>query len=259
MDEAKFREVAEKLASGKLDLLSALAQLGEEASVADIGFAKLDLARESRCGFPEFIYGGGKTPAHIVGTVSTLREKGRPILVTRIAPEAAAELLLKHPDIEHDPEARTASLMNGLKIREEGLALIATAGTSDIGVALEAKWTLALCGWRAELIADAGVAGIHRLLASSEKLRSADVVIAVAGMEGALPSVIGGLVSCPVLAVPTSVGYGVSSGGFSALAAMLGSCANGVLVVNIDNGFGAACAAARILNSKYPKAAGISP
>ena len=218
-----------------------------EGSFSDLGYARVDMSRSARCGFPEFIYGEGKTPEQIKGIMEELKKSGSPVLATRLKPEALKLLKKAFPEAESDPLARTICIRQGIRRRGPGYVLIATAGTSDLPVAREALVTASLCGCDARLLADAGVAGIHRLLSAKKEIEGASAIIAVAGMEGALPSVIGGLASCPVVAVPTSVGYGASFGGLAALLAMLNSCASGVLVVNIDNGFGAACAVARML------------
>ena len=172
------------------------------------------------------------------------------MLATRVSPESASEVCGKLPAADHDPIARTLVIPARKKKKIPGKVAVICAGTSDLPAAKEAVNTLTACGVENELIPDCGVAGLHRLLSKLERLRQADVIIAVAGMEGALPSVTAGLVACPVIAVPTSVGYGASLNGITALLAMLNSCASGVTVVNIDNGFGAACAAVRILNSR---------
>jgi NCAIR mutase (PurE)-related protein len=250
MNEKDLKEIFKKVQNGSMDIVSALAEIGEEKNVSDIGFARIDHARGARCGFPEFIYGAGKTAEQIASIIDKMLEKKHPVLVTRISEDCANEVLKKHPEAEYDKLARTLMIRSNEKEKKSGRALIITAGTSDLGVALEAKYTAELCGCETELLADSGVAGIHRLFAQSAKLKNADVIIVVAGMEGALPSVVGGLVSCPVIAVPTSVGYGASLNGFTAMFSMLNSCANGIAVVNIDNGFGAGCAAARIINSR---------
>jgi NCAIR mutase (PurE)-related protein len=250
MNEKDLKEIFKRVQNGSMDIVSALAEIGEEKNVSDIGFARIDHARGARCGFPEFIYGAGKTAEQIASIIDKMLEKKHPVLVTRISEDCAKEVLKKHPKAEYDKLARALMIRSNEKEKKSGRALIITAGTSDLGVALEAKYTAELCGCETELLADSGVAGIHRLFAQSAKLKNADVIIVVAGMEGALPSVVGGLVSCPVIAVPTSVGYGASLNGFTAMFSMLNSCANGIAVVNIDNGFGAGCAAARIINSR---------
>jgi NCAIR mutase (PurE)-related protein len=214
---------------------------------------RFDESRLERCGFPEFIFGAGKTPEQVVEMASRIADAGQALLATRLDADSADALEKTFPEGERDDAAKTFLLLPDGFEPDKGRVAIVTAGTTDLPVALEAKHTLAACGCRAEMVVDAGVAGIHRVLSETENLRSADAVIVVAGMEGALPSVVAGLVPCPVVAVPTSVGYGAALGGLTAMFAMLNSCANGVTVVNIDNGFGAACAAARIVLSKSEK------
>ncbi|MBO4633592.1 MAG: nickel pincer cofactor biosynthesis protein LarB [Lentisphaeria bacterium] len=210
-------------------------------------FAELDFDRDQRCGFAEFIYGASKTPEQIAAIMSELAARGKPVLTTRISPEAAQYVLKKMPDAVYDELARSIMIPGRSGTKRSGKVAVICAGTSDLPVAKEAVNTLTVCGVENFLIPDCGVAGLHRLLSKLERLRKADIIIAVAGMEGALPSVTAGLVECPVIAVPTSVGYGASLNGITALLAMLNSYASGVTVVNIDNGFGAACAAVRML------------
>ncbi len=238
---------------GETTLADALAELGARAGFANLAFARIDHDRRRRCGFPEFVFGEGKTPSQLVAIVRELLRAAAPVLVTRLANEAAALLAHDFPDGMHDPLGRTF-LVNPPP-RPRGRVVIVTAGTTDLPVAHEAASTCRACACGVETIADAGVAGIHRLLAEADTLHGADAVIVVAGMEGALPSVVGGLVPCPVIAVPTSVGYGAALGGLAALLAMLNSCASGVAVMNIDNGFGAGCAAARVIHAKHGPAA----
>eukprot|EP00831_Metopus_contortus_P027550 TRINITY_DN23134_c0_g3_i1.p1 TRINITY_DN23134_c0_g3~~TRINITY_DN23134_c0_g3_i1.p1 ORF type:complete len:241 (-),score=50.46 TRINITY_DN23134_c0_g3_i1:796-1518(-) len=219
--------------------------------IGHLGYARIDHTRHSRCGFPEFIYGAGKTAGQISGIIKELNGAGTPVLCTRTSPEKAEQVRKDFPEAEYC-ELSECLLIQNRSAKEciDFKVMIVSAGTSDLGVAYEARHTVELCGCRCELINDVGVAGLHRLLAEMDTLSNADVIIAVAGMEGALPSVIGGLVKCPVIAVPTSVGYGVSAGGFTALGGMLSSCASGLTVVNIDNGFGAGCAAVRMSGLK---------
>jgi len=246
---AEWSDVLARLGRGELSPSEAWARLGVSTGIRDLGFARLDRDRRRRCGFPEFVYGAGKTPEELLALTRELQAGGEIVLVTRLAEGGAAVLAAAFLEGQHDPVARTFLLSPPLRPR--GRVVIATAGTTDLPVAREAAVTCAACGCGTELVADVGVAGLHRLLAEVERLNTADAVIAVAGMEGALPSVIGGLVPVPVIAVPTSVGYGAALGGLTALLAMLNSCASGVVVMNIDNGFGAGCAAARILFTKY--------
>lgn len=213
--------------------------------VEDLGFARVDHHRETRQGFPEVIYGQGKTPDQIAGIARAIVDRGHSLLVTRTdlkAHEAVAKLV---PDVVFHTQARIIE-RRGEVPRGQGVVMVAAAGTSDIPVAEEAAVSAEVMGNEVDRLYDVGVAGLHRLLAQHERLLAARVIIVVAGMEGALPSVVGGLVKIPVIAVPTSVGYGASFGGMTALLAMLNSCASGVSVVNIDNGFGAAAVASAI-------------
>jgi hypothetical protein len=214
----------------------------------DLGFACIDHHRQVRRGFPEVIYCPGKTTEHIVKIFAALAQKGSNVLATR-AEKSVFEALdntSKFPQTRYDELARTIVLEQARSEPSKSVLPIVTAGTADLPVAAEAKVTAEIMGQRAELICDVGVAGLHRLISKLPRLQDANVIIVVAGMEGALASVVGGLVSCPVIAVPTSIGYGASFGGISALLTMLNSCASGVTVVNIDNGFGAAVTATLI-------------
>ena len=214
----------------------------------DLGFAHIDHHRHIRRGFPEVIYCPGKTVEHVIEIFSALAEKGNNVLATRAEPSVFQALVKtgKFPQARYEESAK-AIVLEQKKLKPSRNAIpIITAGTADIPVALEAKVTAEIMGQRTDLICDIGVAGLHRLLGHLEKLQSANVIIVVAGMEGALAGVVGGLVDCPVIAVPTSVGYGASFGGVSALLTMLNSCAAGVSVVNIDNGFSAAVTASLI-------------
>ena len=219
----------------------------KEKPFEDIGFAKVDLHRKLRQGASEVIYGAGKTPQQIAGIIDVLREHNQnTILITRLSPESHAELERLGCNVSYYPEAHAG--VSGAIPEPEGQSFIAvaTGGTSDIPVAEEAALTAEVLGNRVKRLYDVGVAGLHRVLSHIDEIMSAGVIIAVAGMEGALASVLGGLADSPVIAVPTSVGYGASFGGVSALLAMLNSCASGVSVVNIDNGFGAGYLAAMI-------------
>jgi NCAIR mutase (PurE)-related protein len=246
MTSVALRELLAEVAAGRIAVDEALARLAQPA-FDDLGFACVDLRRGQNTGFPEVIYGQGKTPGQIVAIAERLVEAGGPLLVTRASAEAGAALQARFPDGIHDPAARTFHWQ-----RQEppdvgrGVIRVVSAGTSDRPVAEEAALTARLMGHRVERIHDVGVAGLHRLLHHRDALASAGVLIVVAGMEGALPSVVGGLATCPIIAVPTSTGYGASFQGLAALLAMLNSCAPGVVVVNIDNGFGAGYAAARM-------------
>jgi NCAIR mutase (PurE)-related protein len=216
------------------------------APFEDLGFARVDTHRHLRQGFPEVILGLGKTSAQIAAVAQRIVARGQSLLVTRASPEAWDAVRLVTPAATYHDEARAITLKQGDIAPGIGTVLIACAGTSDLPVAEEAAVTAEIMGNAVDRLYDVGVAGLHRLLHEHERLRRARVLIVVAGMEGALPSVIGGLVQVPVIAVPTSVGYGASYQGIAALLGMLNSCASGVAVVNIDNGFGAACLASRI-------------
>ena len=218
----------------------------QAAPVADLTFAQVDTHRALRKGFPEVVFGAGKTPEQVVKIAAKLLEHERRVLVTRINGHHARALRKRFRHAVHHPVARCVTLGEKNVPKRPGTIGVICAGTSDLPVAEEAAVTAEIMGNRVERIYDVGVAGLHRLLAKSENLRRASVLVVVAGMEGALPSVVGGLVSRPVIAVPTSVGYGASFGGIAALLAMLNSCASGVTVVNIDNGFGAGYAASQI-------------
>ena len=211
------------------------------AGDSDLGFAIIDGGRATRTGYPEAVYCLGKTVEQAEAIMVRMREQGLPVLGTKAGEELADRIRGRFPEAEYDSEARILTIGSVLgPDKREGLVAVAAAGTSDLGVAKEAARTAEFLGSRVTLICDVGVAGIHRLFARLDELRQARVIIAVAGMEGALAGVIAGLVSVPVIALPTSVGYGASLGGLSALLGMLTSCAPGVSVVNIDNGFGAA-------------------
>ena len=212
----------------------------------DLGFARVDTHRHLRQGFPEVILGIGKTPAQIAAIAQRLAERGQTVLVTRADADAYEAVHAVLPDARHHPVARAITLDRGEIPRGRGTILIACAGTSDLPVAEEAAVTAELMGNTIDRLCDVGVAGLHRLLRERDRLQNARAIVVVAGMEGALPSVVAGLVQVPVIAVPTSVGYGASFGGIAALLGMLNSCSNGVSVVNIDNGFGAACVASAI-------------
>lgn len=237
---ALLRRVAEGSATPE----DALLEL-KRSPFEDLGYAKVDFHRSVRQGAAEVIYGAGKTPEQILGIVSAMGARDcRNILITRMAPEAAA-LLQGSVPLDYHPEARLGIAYPGERPRL-GNIVVASGGTSDMAVSEEAALTAEVLGNRVTRLYDVGVAGLHRLLSNLDKLMSARCVVAVAGMEGALASVVGGLVDCPVVAVPTSVGYGASFGGLSALLAMLNSCASGCSVVNIDNGFGAGYLASMI-------------
>jgi len=212
----------------------------------DLGFARVDTHRHLRQGFPEVVLGLGKTAPQIAAIAASIAGRGHSLLVTRATPEAYAAVRATVPDAVYHEAARAIVASRGEIAAGVGTVLVMCAGTSDLPVAEEAAVTAEVMGNTVERLYDVGVAGLHRLLSEHERLRAARVLIVVAGMEGALPSVVAGLVEAPVIAVPTSVGYGASFGGVAALLGMLNSCANGVAVVNIDNGFGAACVASAI-------------
>jgi hypothetical protein len=235
-----------QVADGAVGIDDALERLAFEPAES-LGFATIDHHRALRQGFPEVVFGEGKTIEHLLAIASRIAERGEGLLVTRLSADAAPMLAAEVPALELNPIARTAYLPPVRPVTPgTGTVLIVTAGTSDLPVAEEAAVTATAMGNCVTRVIDVGVAGIHRLLARREELMSAAVIIVVAGMDGALPSVIGGLVRVPVIAVPTSVGYGASFHGLAALLTMLNSCAAGITVVNIDNGFGAAVAASRI-------------
>jgi NCAIR mutase (PurE)-related protein len=246
MRRERVRDLLEQVANGAMAIDEALARLSFEP-VESLGFASIDHHRALRQGFPEVVFGEGKSPVQVLEIASRIAAQRDGLLVTRISEEAATLLAARIPGIECNPVARTAFLApDTTPPTGRGPILIVTAGTSDLPVAEEAAVTAAAMGNCVARLTDVGVAGIHRLLARHDALSSAAVVIVVAGMDGALPSVVGGLVRVPVIAVPTSVGYGASFHGLAALLTMLNSCAAGISVVNIDNGFGAAVAASRI-------------
>jgi pyridinium-3,5-biscarboxylic acid mononucleotide synthase len=227
--------------------LSKIQSLGYE-SIDE--FAKIDRGRQQRTGFPEVIWGLGKTPAQIVKIIQVMRQQQPVVMATRITPVVYAELHQQIPDLIYYEMAQICALApTKIASSHSGRITILTAGTADLPVAEEAACTASLCGFEVEKLWDVGVAGIDRLLANRQTIDNADVLIVVAGMEGALPSVVAGLADCPVIAVPTSIGYGASFGGIAPLLTMLNSCAAGVGVVNIDNGFGAAILAGQILRS----------
>lgn len=240
-----LRKLLEKVHSGAVSVDSALLEL-KKAPFEDLGFAKIDTHRKLRQGVAEVIYGSGKTPEQILGIAKRMEEEGqKTILITRLSPESAEKLSEELP-LDYHKDAKIGIVGQLPPVDGQGKIVIATGGTSDIPVAEEAALTAQALGNQVVRLYDVGVAGIHRLLAHADDLMSARVVVAIAGMEGALASVIGGLVDCPVIAVPTSVGYGTAFGGVTALLSMLNSCASGVSVVNIDNGFGAGYLASMI-------------
>jgi NCAIR mutase (PurE)-related protein len=246
MVDPSLRELLEDVAGGTTSPAAALDRL-RSLPFADLGFARVDHHRQLRQGFPEAVYAPGKTPDQCAAIVAELVSgpTAGPILLTRVDEATAAVALAEVPGGRYDPVARLG-VWRPLP-RRTGSAVVACAGTADLPVAEEASGTLTALGWPPVRLTDVGVAGIHRLLAEEPVLQAADVIVVVAGMEGALASAVGGLAAAPIISVPTSAGYGSSLEGVTALLAMLASCAPGVAVMGIDNGYGAACAAARIL------------
>ena len=243
MNQEKLKEMLNSIRHGGVSVEDALQQL-RHLPFQDIGCAQVDHHRYLRQGMPEMIFGEGKTAEQVIAISTAMTERGSNVLVTRLDKGKADQVISFFPIAIYHNEARCLTIeRQPSEQRGKGTILVVSAGTSDIPVAAEAVVTASFLGNQVEQIFDVGVAGIHRILARSEQLAAAAVIIVVAGMEGALPSVVGGLVDKPVIAVPTSVGYGASFGGIAALLGMLNSCASGVTVVNIDNGFGAACAA----------------
>lgn len=251
MTPERLEQLLAEVASGQTTPAQALERL-RHFPTESLSFAQLDHHRTLRQGHPEVVFCAGKSVEQVSSICERLAAQGGGFLGTRATPEQAEALAARFASLEWNPLARTVVLraVSRQPSATSGTVLVACAGTSDLPVAEEAAVTADALGARVDRLTDVGVAGIHRLLAASETLRAADVLIVVAGMEGALPSVAGGLVGVPVIAVPTSVGYGASFGGLAALLAMLNSCAAGVTVVNIDNGFGAAMAAMRILQGR---------
>jgi NCAIR mutase (PurE)-related protein len=239
MNIRKLEDLLKRVKLGKTSIEEAMAQL-KSLPYEDLGYARIDHHRSLRKGFPEVIWGEGKTFGQILSIMKQLKRKGQNILITRLEERKAKAVQKVFPKSQYHPQSKVLTyLTHPVKSEGKGTILVITAGTTDIPVAEEAAVTAQFMGNRVETLYDVGVAGIHRLLSERERLELACVLIVVAGMEGALPSVVGGLVDRPVIAVPTSVGYGTSFGGITALLAMLNSCASGVAVVNIDNGFGA--------------------
>jgi NCAIR mutase (PurE)-related protein len=246
MNIRKIEFLLRSVKSGKASIDEAMVQL-KSLPFEDLGFARVDHHRSLRKGFPEVIWGEGKTSGQILTIMKQLKRKGQNILVTRLEKRKAMAVQRVFPKSQYHSRSKVLTyLTHRVKLEGKGMILVITAGTTDIPVAEEAAVTAQFMGNRVETLYDVGVAGIHRLLFERPRLEAARVLIVVAGMEGALPSVVGGLVDRPVIAVPTSVGYGTSFGGITALLAMLNSCASGVSVVNIDNGFGAGCMASLI-------------
>jgi hypothetical protein len=257
MNEQSVRKLLDDVATRERSIDEAVALLRLLPFEAVDGFAKIDHHRALRRNMPEVIYCAGKTPRQTAMIFRQMAERSSRVLGTRATEEhyaAAAELV---PRVQYDRVARCLWVNDAPPVSKGPKPLLIAAGTSDIPIAEEAAITLAISDYSVERIYDVGVAGLHRLLAQLPSLQSAPVLIVFAGMEGALPSVVAGLVACPVIAVPTSVGYGASFGGLAALLGMLNSCSPGIAVVNIDNGFGAACLAASILDGRGPSGTGL--
>ena len=249
MTPTELQTLLDAIARGEIDAAAAHAQILEALRARpfeDLGFARVDHHREIRQGFPEVVLGLGKTPAQIASIAAEIVRRGSTLLVTRANAAAFAAVQTTVPAATYDAAAALITLIQQDAEPGRGTIVVAAAGTSDLPVAEEAARTAEIMGNTVERLYDVGVAGLHRVLGERARLASARVIIVVAGMEGALPSVIAGLVSVPVVAVPTSIGYGASFGGIAALLGMLNSCASGVSVVNIDNGFGAAVVASKI-------------
>ena len=242
MDQDQLRALLEDVRSGAVEIEAALNRM-RHLPFEDLGFAKVDHHRSLRHGMPEVIFGKGKTPEQIAAIAAAVLDKSQNLLVTRLGADVASHLMREHNGGEYFPASGALRFWRDRTIRGKGQIAVVCAGTSDLPVAEEARVTAEVMGNEVFALDDVGVAGIHRLMHSRDKLAEARVVIVCAGMEGALPSVVGGLVMVPVIAVPTSVGYGASFHGLAALLGMLNSCASNVTVVNIDNGFGAGYAA----------------
>ncbi len=240
-----LKKILKSVADGELDIDSAMKQL-RSGMYEDIGHSRVDHDRLERNGKPEVVFGQGKTVPQLLDIMNSLAGRGQDVLVTRLSQEKAEKLLKEQPDAVYHEAAKILTLKLSEKKSTDSWIAVVCAGTSDLPVAEEARLTAEFYGNTVKPIYDAGVAGLHRLLADLDTLQEAKVVVAVAGMEGALPSVVAGLVKAPVIAVPTSVGYGASFGGVAALLAMLNSCGSGLSVVNIDNGFGAGYLASMI-------------
>lgn len=245
MDSQHLQHLLEQVRDGRTTVTTALDSL-RHLPFEDLGFAKVDHHREIRHGMPEVILGQGKTPDQVAGIAAALLARSRNLLLTRATEEMAARVAALAPETEYFAASGVVRVWRDRTLYGKGKILTICAGTSDMPVLEEAQYTAETMGNQVEAICDVGVAGIHRLLHQRERLLEARVAIVCAGMEGALPSVVGGMVSCPVIAVPTSVGYGASFHGLAALLGMLNSCSSNVTVVNIDNGFGAAYVASLI-------------
>ena len=249
-----LRQLLEQVKGGQVEIDAAMDKL-RHLPFEDLGFARVDHHRQLRKGFPEVIFCPGKTADQIIRIFESLAARGNNVLATRATPEVFEALAKtgKFPRVRYEELARAIVLEQKELPQSKSVLPIVTAGTADLAVAMEAKVTAEIMGQRTELVCDVGVAGLHRLLECLPQLQKANILIVVAGMEGALASVLGGLVSCPVIAVPTSIGYGASFQGLAALLTMLNSCASGITVVNIDNGFSAAVTAT-LINRKIDEA-----
>ncbi|HWQ56536.1 MAG TPA: nickel pincer cofactor biosynthesis protein LarB [Bryobacteraceae bacterium] len=245
MQEEQLRELLEQVRSGAVDVDAALQRV-RHLPFEDLGFAKVDHHRALRHGMPEVIFAQGKTSGQVLAIAQKLLERAPNVLITRAVEETAELVTRQIPCAEYFPLSRAIRIWSDKQVRGKGKIAVVCAGTSDMPVAEEAQVTAEVMGNQVEAINDIGVAGIHRLMSNRVRLTEARVIVVCAGMEGALPSVVGGLVSCPVIAVPTSVGYGASFHGLAALLGMLNSCSSNVTVVNIDNGFGAGYVASLI-------------
>jgi NCAIR mutase (PurE)-related protein len=245
MDQEQLRGLFEQVRDGAMDIDAAMVRM-RHMPFEDLGFAKIDHHRALRHGIPEVVFAKGKTPEQVVAIAGKLLENARNVLITRADRECAAAVTAALPGAEHAPLSGAIRFWRDRTVHGKGRIMVVCAGTSDMPVAEEAQITAQVMGNEVETIYDIGVAGIHRLMSNRERLTEARVIVVCAGMEGALPSAVGGLVSCPVIAVPTSVGYGASFHGLAALLGMLNSCASNVTVVNIDNGFGAGYVASLI-------------
>ena len=245
MDQDQLRSLFEQVRDGAVDIDAAIARM-RHMPFEDLGFAKVDHHRALRHGIPEVIFAKGKTPDQVVTIAASLLQNSRNVLITRADPVCAAAVTTELPGAEYAVLSGAIRFWGDRTVHGKGRIAVVCAGTSDMPVAEEARITAELMGNEVDAIHDIGVAGIHRLMSNRERLTEARVIVVCAGMEGALPSVVGGMVSCPVIAVPTSVGYGASFHGLAALLGMLNSCASNVTVVNIDNGFGAGYVASLI-------------
>ncbi len=245
MDSNQIRTLLEQVKDGGVSIDQAVDKM-RHLPFEDLGFAKVDHHRALRVGMPEVIFGQGKTPEQIAGIAQNLLDRSANVLATRVSPEAAAFVTAAIPEAEHFPLSRIVRVWRDREEKGKGTIAVVCAGTADLPVAEECRITAEMMGNKVDAITDVGVAGIHRLFANLDRLRSARVICAVAGMEATLPTAIGGLVSVPIIGVPTSVGYGAHFHGLAALLSMLNSCATGVTVVNIDNGFGAGYVASLI-------------